>query len=230
LESSTEVKWLGIKPYIFRIFSGFIALWSANQVIYLILATGTALPNMATGSRFLAYPAQEPSHIASIIFHSIAVVMFGIGTVIPSRTLMRAEEWWEVHRERPTWIAGVFLYVVFALAILGYYWVSITAPRYLTYIDPGAASVVKRQTHLLRPGVAHETIPFGDINEIVFDFDPSISGNDSFLYLAVDGVGEVEVGRFTLEFSEEDLVELGKTISQYSSVAFEEPDLPELPR
>ena len=230
MESRSEVKWLGIKPYIFRTFSGFMALWSANQIIYIILASTASLPNTSTDSLFLAYPAQEPSHLISIISYSIAVVIFGIGTLIPSITLIRIEEWWEVHRERPTWIAGIFLYVSFALAILAYFWVNITAPRYLTYIDPGASSVVKRDTHLLRPGVIHKTISFGDINEIVFDFDPSISGNDSFLILMVDGGAEVEVARFTLGFSEEDLVELGKTISQYSSVAFVEPVLPELQR
>ena len=226
LESPSEVRWLGIKPYVFRVFSGFMALWSGNQVVYLVMAWTTPLPATTTNSLLLVYPTQEDGYLTSLIFHCLGLVVFGTGTLIPSRTLMRVEEWWEVHRERPTWIAGVFLYVGFALALLLYFWVSITVPKYQTYLDPDAGSIVRRHTHLLRPGVAHQTIPFGDITEIVFDFDPSISGNDSYVNLVMEEGREVEVGRVTVEYTEEDLVELGKAISQHSSVPFDEPSLP----
>ena len=224
----SKVQWLGIKPYLFRTFSGFMLLWSGNQVVYLVLAWTTPLPATATSRLLLVFPAQETGYLTTLVFHCIAVVVFGIGTVIPGRMLMRVEEWWEVHRERPTWIAGVYLYLGFALAILLYFWVSITAPKYQTYVDPDAGSIVSRHTHLLRPGVVHETIPFGDISEIIFDFDPSASGQDSYLTLTVGEGREIEIGRVTVKYSEQDLVDLGKTVSQYSSVPFDEPLLPTL--
>jgi hypothetical protein len=114
----------------------------------------------------------------------------------------------------------------FALALLVYFWVSITAPKYQTYIDLDDESIIRRHTHLLRPGVVHETIPFVDINEIIFDFDPSVSGQDSYVNLVVGEGREIEVGRATVAYTEQDLVELGKKISQYSSVPFDEPTLP----
>jgi hypothetical protein len=226
LETPSEVKWLGIKPYLFRIFSGFMVLWSGNQVVYMVMAWTTPIPTAAVDTLLLVYPAQETSYLTSLVYYCLAVVVFGIGTVIPSRTLMRVEEWWEVHRERPTWIAGIFLYVGFALAILLYFWVSITAPKYQTYIDPDAGSIIRRHTHLLRPGVIQETIPLADIKEIIFDFGPTAGGRDSYINLVIGEGREIEVGRVTGSYTEEDLVELGKQISQYSSVPFEEPSLP----
>jgi hypothetical protein len=79
-----------------------MAFWSGNQVVYLIMAWTTPVPTAATNSVLLVYPAQETGYLTSLVFHCTAVVVFGIGAVIPGRTLMRVEEWWEVHRERPT--------------------------------------------------------------------------------------------------------------------------------
>lgn len=229
MEAPSEVKWLGIKPYLFRIFSGFMVLWSANQIAYTIMAWTTPLPAAAADRLLLVYPAQEAGYPTSLAFYAVALVIFGTGTVIPNRTLMRVEEWWQVHRERPTWIAGVFLYVGLAIAILLYFWVTITAPSSQTYIDADAESIIRRQIHLLRPSVVHQNIPFSDIiNEIVFDFDPTSGGRDSYVYLVTGAGREIEVGRITGTYTDEDLVELGKQISQYTDVPFEEPSLPVL--
>lgn len=228
MEVASEAKWLGIKPYLFRIFSGFIALWSANQIAYAIIASTTAFPAAAADRLLLLYPAYEAGYQTSLVFYSVMAVIFGIGAITPSRTLIRVEEWWEVHRERPTWIAGVFLYVGLALAILLYFWVTNTAPRYQTYVDPDGDSVIRRHTHLLRPGVDHQTIPFSEIKEIVFRMDPTAGAASSYVSLVLEDDRAVEVGRTTGDYTEGDLVELGKQLSQYSGLPFEEPDLPAL--
>ena len=111
METPSEVKWLGIKPYLFRLFSGFLALWSVNQVVYLVIAWVTPIPGAAIDSLILGFPAQLPGYLTALFFYCLGIMVFGLGAVIPSRTLLRVEEWWEVHRERPSWIAGVFIYL-----------------------------------------------------------------------------------------------------------------------
>lgn len=220
MESSSEVKWLGIKPYLFRIFSGFLVLWSINQAVYLVIAWATPIATQVPEELILVFPDQEPRYLTSLAFHSLAIVVFGVGAVTPSRTLMRVEEWWEVHRERPSWIAGVFLYVIFALVILGAFWVSITLPKYQVFIDPAAGSVIKRHTHLLRPGVVEESVNFANIREITLDLNYSSGGQGFYLSLATTDDQQIEVGRLTGDYTTRHLVKTGEDLSTYSRAPF----------
>jgi hypothetical protein len=216
---------LGIKPHLFRIFSGFMALWSFNHLVYQVLAWTVAAPVAAPERLLLVFPGQEPGYALSLFFHGLGVVVFGIVAITPGRAIMRVEEWWLAHRERPSWVAGVFLYLGLALFILLSFWLSISEPRYRTYLDREGESVVRRHTHLVRPGVVHQIIPFGEIQAINFESEYSVGRQDHYLKLVTQEGREIEVGRFVSEFSPLALADLGKELSEYAAVPFAEPDL-----
>lgn len=150
-------------PTAIRMFSGMVALWSAVQVAYLTITFSMSPPSPLAE---LMSTHDEGVYIAFFVVHCIALVVFGIGACLPGNVWRRLDEPGEGDGVAVLALTSIGL----ALAIFIISLVSIWVPKYEVFLDLSTESIVKRDTHLLPPGVTQLTIPFGEIDVITGEF------------------------------------------------------------
>ena len=139
-----------IPPMAIRIFCGTFALFSAAQVAYLVFTFSMSAP---TPTADLMSTHAERMNIVGVAVFSIAAVVFGLGAVLDVEGALR-------------WVYGIAAAVVFILFVV----LSFVEPAYEVFSDVHGESFIKREIHLLPPGVTQETIPFDEIEVITGEF------------------------------------------------------------
>ena len=154
-----------------RILLGVVAIWSAIQVGFLAFAFASSPPSPLAE---LMHTRHEAVYLASFGFHAFTLLVFGVGAYRSNRTWRRI---WHEGQEGVLQEDGsiqvddgssfpVTAYVVLTLVLIGIFIGSAMAPRYQVFLDLSSESVVRRDTHLLPPGMNELRIPFRNIIEI----------------------------------------------------------------
>ena len=149
-----------------RIFLGVVAIWSAIQVGFLAFAFSSSPPSPLAE---LMQTRRQTEYLASFGFHAFTLLAFGLGASLSNRAWHRIWNALGSGSSSPEGDGGcisVSAYVVLTLSLLGIFIGSAVAPKYQVFVDLSSESVVRRDTHLLPPGMSEHTIRFGDITEI----------------------------------------------------------------
>jgi len=138
-------------PKVVIIACGVLALWSVAQVVYLIVCSKMAEPTH--DAEFIGQYAEGVMTVGLIVF-SVFAVIFGLGAYAFRRT---KEVSLKTLSAFPGFPAAVFLGLV-----LGLVW----NPAYQVFADFSDEIVVKREIHLIPPGMIQQEILFDEIKLI----------------------------------------------------------------
>ncbi len=147
-----------------RILLGVVAIWSAMQVGFLAFAFSGSPPSPLAE---LMHTRHQAVYLASFGFHVFTLLAFGVGAYLSNRTWRRIwDELGSGSSEEDGSSLPFAAYVVLTLPLIGIFIGSAVAPRYQVFVDLSSESVVRRDTHLLPPGMSELTIPFRNITKI----------------------------------------------------------------
>jgi len=195
--------WIG-QPQV-RIFTGIVAFWAAMQTVFLLAAFATSRPSSTAQ---LMSTHHQVEYVSSLAFHSFAALFFVVVAAIPT------DAWRRIKFKYLDMVATPYIAIILALTII--FVVSIVSPKYEVFVDLYTESVVKRDTHLLPPGVNQQRIPFREIQLITVNSErhthletsglTGLTTHAEYHYvinLIADNGRQVEVGRRFLPQSTE---------------------------
>lgn len=192
-------------PTWLRIFCGSVAVWAAVQVAFLAVAYSGSAP---TPTAELMTTHNGAQYLASMAFHSLAILVFLCGAMLPTAAWtelknMIANLLGPDNRDLGGWIPNLCL-CFFAFGLFVVFLVSISQARYQVYIDLPSEQLIRRDIHLQPPGVTYDSVEFRDINSVRGKIDRHSHGQDndpdkiefhSVLSIVTTDGQEIEVGR-----------------------------------
>ena len=149
-----------------RIVLGGIAVWAAIQVGFLAASYAGSVPSSTAE---LVSTHHDVQYQTSMAFHSLAILLFAAGALLPLRLLVGFRSWIDdqVHAQPgPGWWLLHAFYSLFALGLFIVFLVSISQARYQVFTDVTQENIIRRDTHLLPPGVTYHTIQFNEIDKV----------------------------------------------------------------
>ena len=181
--------------WVTMVLPGAVMVWSAIQVVYLAIALSSSPPS--PGAELMLRP-REPEYTAFLAVHALIFFVSALALALEVRSIWR----WVIKRlnmpEKPQGggeaLAGTLylaLYFFPVWALLDIFLVSIGYPRYEVFVDLPAESIVRRDTHLLPPGIKEDTVPFSEVGVIT----GGGSSTDYSLYANTRNRRRIEIGQ-----------------------------------
>ena len=183
-----------------RIVLGGVAVWSAIEVGFLGAAYSGSAPSSTAE---LMSTHNDVQYRISMAFHSLAILLFAAGALLPRRMLVGVSSRIAIDDDV---IPGQWLlhglYFLFALGLFIVFLVSTFQARYQVFVDLSKESIVRRDTHLLPPGVTYQRIRFNEIDILhgeAFEHDHRRNGGSieyhTVLSVVTTDGQEFEIGR-----------------------------------
>ena len=140
-----------------RIISILLAIWAAIQIGYLAFSFSSGPPS-ATAE--LMNTRREATYVVFMVLHVVIFLVFVFGAFKATAIV----------RGLIGWSGSNVLYVGLVLALGVIFLISLAKPKYEIFVDTPNETVIRRDTHLLPPGVQELSVAFGDIGKIQGQF------------------------------------------------------------
>ena len=171
-----------------RTFLGVMSLWSAAQVVFLAMALSKAPPSptaelIGTG----LYPALTNFYVSFLVFHSFAILVFGVGAfalpayyrisdkitplrrsgvISPLHGVSKATLGRNIGRIGLTIILLFWAGLPVAVLFVSILTLAAAGQSYLTFIDIPNEAIFVRETHFMPPGIRKREISFSEVQTI----------------------------------------------------------------